>query len=107
MPLLSRAVLLVSAALCGGFFALSGAGFSWAAEPDQFSNGTLVFWFAAGLALATPRFGFLLLFLRATHVFSRSAAAHAPFFSSFPLGFSAASWSIMLVAFFLASASRP
>lgn len=54
MPLLSRAVLLISAALCGGFFALTGAGFSWAAEPDQFSNSTLVFWFAAGAALAIP-----------------------------------------------------
>jgi len=54
MPLLSRAVLLISAALCGGFFALSGAGFSWAAEPGQFSNSTLVFWFIAGAAFATP-----------------------------------------------------
>lgn len=54
MPLLSRAVLLISAALCGGFFALSGAGFSWATEPDQFSNSTIVFWFFAGAALAIP-----------------------------------------------------
>jgi hypothetical protein len=54
MPLISRAVLLISAALCGGFFALSSAGFSWAAEPDQFSNSTLVFWFVAGMALAIP-----------------------------------------------------
>jgi hypothetical protein len=54
MPLLSRAVLLISAALCGGFFALSGAGFSLAAEPDQFSNSTLVFWFVVGMALAIP-----------------------------------------------------
>lgn len=54
MSLLSRAILLISAALCGGFFALSGAGFSSAVEPDQFSNNTLVFWFAAGVALAIP-----------------------------------------------------
>lgn len=54
MPLYSRAVLLVSAVLCGGFFALSGAGFSWAVEPDQFSNSTFVFWFVAGVALAIP-----------------------------------------------------
>lgn len=54
MPLLSRAFLLISAALCGGFFALSGAGFSLAAEPDQFSKSALVFWFVAGMALAIP-----------------------------------------------------
>jgi len=54
MSPLSRAVLLISAVLCGGFFALSGAGVSWAAEPDQFSNSTLVFWFIAGAALAVP-----------------------------------------------------
>lgn len=54
MPLLSRVVLLMSATLCGGFFALSGAGFSRAAEPEQFSNSILVFWFVAGVALAIP-----------------------------------------------------
>ena len=54
MPLLSRAVLLMSATLCGGFFALSGAGFSRAAEPEQLSNSILVFWFVAGVALAIP-----------------------------------------------------
>ena len=54
MSLPSRAILLISAALCGGFFALSGAGFSRAVEPDQYSTSTLVFWFIAGAALAIP-----------------------------------------------------
>ncbi|NWG86234.1 MAG: hypothetical protein HXY26_01780 [Hydrogenophilaceae bacterium] len=54
MPFLSRLILLTSAVLCGGFFALSGAGVSWALEPDQYSTATVVFWVFAGGVLGMP-----------------------------------------------------
>lgn len=54
MTLLSRAILLACAVLCGGFFALSGAGVSRALEPDQFSTATVVFWAFAGVVLGLP-----------------------------------------------------
>lgn len=54
MSLISRCILIVSAAICGGFFAISGAGISWAMEPEQFSIGTDIFWFFCGVALTVP-----------------------------------------------------
>lgn len=54
MSLLARGILLISAALCGGFFALSGAGLSWALEPEQYSARTLMSWLLAGVVLAVP-----------------------------------------------------
>ncbi|MNR00123.1 hypothetical protein D3C85_1158840 [compost metagenome] len=54
MSLLSRCILIVSAAICGGFFAFFGAGASRAIEPEQYSTGTVAFWFFAGVALTAP-----------------------------------------------------
>ena len=55
MSLISRCILIVSAAICGGFFAISGAGVSWAMEPEQYSTGTVIFWFFGGVALTVPQ----------------------------------------------------
>ena len=54
MSLISRCILIVSAAICGGFFSISGAGVSLAMEPEQYSTGTVIFWFFGGVALTVP-----------------------------------------------------
>jgi hypothetical protein len=54
MATVSRLVLLLGAALFGGFVALSGAGFSRAVEPESYSTGTSVFWFIIGALFSFP-----------------------------------------------------
>jgi hypothetical protein len=49
-----RIVLLLCAALCGGFVALAGGGFSRVAEPESYTAGTSVFWFLVGAVVAAP-----------------------------------------------------
>jgi hypothetical protein len=54
MPSPFRFILLLCAALCGGFVALLGGGFSRAVEPESYSNGTSAFWLLAGAVVAAP-----------------------------------------------------
>lgn len=54
MSLLSRIILLMCAALCGGFLALSGVSMSYALEPEDHSSGVSFFWLATGALIAAP-----------------------------------------------------
>ena len=69
MPPISRFFLLVTAAICGGFFTLSGAGVSRAMEPEQFTAGTILFWFLGWVALTIPLWLPALFPSRHTHSF--------------------------------------
>ncbi len=50
----ARAILLLGAALCGGFIFLLGSTTSLALEPDRLGPRTAIFWFAAGLLASLP-----------------------------------------------------
>jgi TctA family transporter len=50
----SRLVLIVGAALFGGFVALLGGGFSRAVEPERYSTGMSVFWLLVGVVFSAP-----------------------------------------------------
>lgn len=54
MPILLRLILLLGAALCGGFIALLGSGVSQALDAETYSTGISIFWFFAGAVVAAP-----------------------------------------------------
>ena len=54
MNILLRLILLIGAALCGGFVVILGSGFSQAVEPQSYSAGISAFWVFAGAVVAAP-----------------------------------------------------
>ncbi|MES2825580.1 MAG: hypothetical protein V4732_18405 [Pseudomonadota bacterium] len=54
MSILLRLILLIGAALCGGFVLLLGSDFSQAVEPQSYSAGISAFWVLAGAVVAAP-----------------------------------------------------
>jgi len=54
MSKVSRILLLVSAALCGGFVGALGIGFDRAVEPDEYTWVHSVFWVVVGIVFSGP-----------------------------------------------------
>ena len=54
MQILFRFILLLGAAICGGFVVFLGSDFSQAVEPQSYSAGISAFWFLAGAVVAAP-----------------------------------------------------
>jgi hypothetical protein len=50
----ARALLILSAILCGGWVTLLGAGFNIAVEPEEYTFGAALFWMAIGAVFAAP-----------------------------------------------------
>jgi hypothetical protein len=84
-----RVFLLLVAAFCGGHLALSGASFSYAVEPDQYSVFTGIFWFFVGAVFSSPMWFPALIparFIRLSRIFRWTSTFliffHTMFFGS-------------------------